>query len=114
MAVPICAGVFALRLDRRQPATWSRSASEKQPAGRSSIPSPASSTVNSVPGPHAREARMVLGRTIWPLVESRVVSIGKTPVRLLHSESRTRRALLLDQKLHAIALHPVRRDVQLR
>ncbi len=27
---------------------------------------------------------MFLGRMIWPLVESRVVSIGKTPVRLLH------------------------------
>src|ERR1019366_6646205 len=48
------------------------------------MPSPVSSTVNSVPGPHAREMRIVLGRTIWPLVESRVVSIGKTPVRLWH------------------------------
>src|SRR5579864_5597979 len=27
---------------------------------------------------------MFLGRMIWPLVESRVVSIGKTPVRLWH------------------------------
>src|SRR5258708_22999739 len=28
--------------------------------------------------------RIVLGRMIWPLVESRVISIGKTPVRLWH------------------------------
>jgi hypothetical protein len=31
---------------------------------------------------------MFLGRTIWPLVESRVISIGKTPVRLCHMAGR--------------------------
>src|SRR6266571_4476954 len=85
MAVRICAGVFDLRLDRRQPATSSRSAFGKRLAGRSRIPPPVSSTMNSVPGPQAREVRMALGRTIWPLVESRVVSIGKTPVRSYHT-----------------------------
>src|ERR1700686_5009456 len=85
MAARICAGVFALRLDRRQPGTSARSASGKPPVGRSRIPSPVSSTVNSVPGPQALETRMFLGRIIWPLVESRVVSIGKTPVRLWHN-----------------------------
>src|SRR5438093_706501 len=83
MAVLICAGVFDLRLDRKQPATWSRSALGKRPAARSRIPSPVSSTVNSVPGAQAREVRMFLGRMIWPLVESRVVFMGKTPVGLL-------------------------------
>ncbi len=34
-----------------------------------------------VPGPQEREARMFLGSTIWPLEESRVVSIRKTLVR---------------------------------
>src|ERR1035438_3611971 len=84
MAARICASVFVLPLYGKQPATSSRLASGKRRAGRSRIPPPVSSTVNSVPSAHAWEARMPLGRTICPLVESRVVSIGKTPVRLSH------------------------------
>jgi hypothetical protein len=84
MASRIRSGAPDLRLDRRQPATSSRSVPGKRAAGRSTIPSPVSSTVNSVPGPQARESRIPLGRMIWPLVESRVVSIGKTSVRLSH------------------------------
>ena len=85
MAESICAGVFDLRPDRRHPATSSSLVLGKLAAGRSKIPSPVSSTVNSVPGPHARAARIPFGRMIWPLVESRVVSIGKTPVRFCYA-----------------------------
>src|SRR5688500_5258587 len=84
MASRICASVFDLPLDRRHPATSSRWVSGKRPAGRSRIPSPVSSTTNSVPGPQARAVRILLGKTIWPLVERRVISIGKTLVRLSH------------------------------
>lgn len=82
MALCIFPGVFDLRLDRRQPATSPRSVFGKRLAGRSRIPSPVSSTDNSVPGPQAREASMFLGSMIRPLEESLVVSIGETPVRL--------------------------------
>ena len=42
--------------------------------------------------PQTRDSRMPSGRIIWPLVESRVVSIGKTPIRLCHI-ARCRHAL---------------------
>ena len=45
--------------------------------------------VNSMPGVQDREVRMFLGRMIWPLVESLVVSIGKTPVRLWHKHDKS-------------------------
>ena len=66
---------FGFRLDRRQPATSSSRLGGNWAAGLSRIPSPVSSTVNSMPGFQSRETRIALGRMIWPLVESRVVSM---------------------------------------
>jgi hypothetical protein len=85
MAVRIWAGVLTFCLVRKYPATSSRLAVGKRCAGRSKTPSQVSSIVNSVPGLQSRETRIALGRMICPFVESRVVSMSKTPVRLSHA-----------------------------